>query len=454
MNSTSSLAHFVAELDARNTPSAVVDVMQGHVFDSITAAIAGGRVNETLHVAAIVAEQYGAGNALAIGTGLRTSLPAAALLGCVTARCSEVDDIHLRSCITPGAIIVPAAFALASTRPDIDAATLVFACTAGYETLIRFGLAIDGPQTLYRGIWPTYACAGFGIVATLGRLLCLPAAQIADAFGIAATLALGTTGRPAGPTSRWLTLGCAVQSGVLAVLAAQRGLRGDTALLDGPWAAITGIALDPKQLTTDLGAVFRSAELSYKPWCAAKQTIAATHAFRALLAADAIDANGIREIVVEVPSAYAAMIDKPHLPAGRQESFSSVHYQLALAAFAPELAYDVVRNETIGTAAVQRLMSVTRVVTDETFGVAYPAAWPARVRVIDASGSAHTREVHHPPGDPGTAFEWLELERKSSRVTGLADGTVTDLAQRCRSLPAGRLQGLLAAIERATQAHG
>ncbi len=171
MNSTSLLAHFVTALDANNTPPDVVDTMQRHIFDSVAAAIAGGGVSESLCVQAVVEAQYGTGNARAVGTGIRTSLPAAALLGCVAARCSEVDDIHMQSCITPGAIIVPAALALASTRTDIDESALLFACIAGYETIIRFAIAIDGPRILYRGIWPTYVCAGFGIAATIGRML-------------------------------------------------------------------------------------------------------------------------------------------------------------------------------------------------------------------------------------------------------------------------------------------
>jgi 2-methylcitrate dehydratase PrpD len=438
------LARFIAGSDVGRFPSGVAGALPRHVFDSLTAAIAGAGVSETRDVRAIVERHYGAGPALAAGTGVRTSLPAAALLGCVAARCSEVDDIHLRSCITPGSIVVPAAFALASTLDGVDAATFLAAVAAGYEVLMRFGLAIDGPQILYRGIWPTYVCAGFGIAAVLGRLLRLNEDRIADALGIAATLALGTTGRPPAPTSRWFTMGCAVQNGVLAVLGAQQGLRGDTALLDGSWSKITGIALDPQILTADLGDTYLIEELCFKPWCAAKQTIAATDAFREILTATKLSANRITDIRIDVPPAYAAMIDRQALPSARQESFASVQYQLALAAFAPERAYDVVRAQIVDDADVRRLMSVSRVVVDETLSASYPSAWPARVSVR-VDGAEHTREVQHPLGDPGTTFGWLELERKCARVTGLDDARVRELAGHCRALSdGGSLNALLA----------
>ncbi len=34
---------------------------------------------------------------------------------------------------------------------------------AGYEVMVRFGQAIDGPSVLYRGIWPTYFATPLGI---------------------------------------------------------------------------------------------------------------------------------------------------------------------------------------------------------------------------------------------------------------------------------------------------
>jgi 2-methylcitrate dehydratase PrpD len=437
MSSTQTLARFIAGLDIGALPTGILDALPRHVFDSLTAAIAGAGVAETRDVRAVVEEYYGGGPALAVGTGVRTNLPAAALLGCVAARCSEIDDIHLRSCITPGSIIVPAVLAMASTMGDIGAPAFLAAVAAGYEVLMRFGLAIDGPQILFRGIWPTYVCAGFGVVAALGRLLRLNEAQIADALGIAATFALGTTGRPPAPTSRWLTMGAAAQNGVLAVLSARQGLRGDAALLDGQWSKITGIALEAECLTAGLGTTFLIDELCFKPWCAAKQTIAATDAFRDILTTAGPNANDIVEIRIDVPSAYAAMIDRQQLPSARLESFASVQYQLALAAFAPDRAYDVVRATTVTDPNVARLMSVTRVAIDEALDASYPSAWPARVYVRLAGGTEHTREVHHPLGDPGTVYGWSELERKCERVTQLDSGRVRALAEHCRSLLSG-----------------
>src|SRR5262244_2244205 len=73
---------------------------------------------------------------------------------CALARLSEIDDIHLASTTTPGAIVVPGAIAIAAACRNRDPDTLAAAMTAGYEAMIRFGQAIGGPSILYRGIWP------------------------------------------------------------------------------------------------------------------------------------------------------------------------------------------------------------------------------------------------------------------------------------------------------------
>jgi 2-methylcitrate dehydratase PrpD len=452
MSVTDALGAFVAGLAFEELPPDVRAHHELHVFDSIGAALAGSAVPETLDVRDLVAASYGAGPALAIGTARRTSVPAAALLGAVSARCSEIDDIHLRACITPGSLIVPVAVAIASADSSIDGATFLAACAAGTEVLVRLGVAVDGPKILYRDIWPTYLCAPMGIAATVARLLRLDAAQTADAIGIAASIATGTTGRPAGKTSRWLTMGCAVQNGVIAALGAQRGMRGDTALLDANWSKILGVPLDTGALLDGLGERYEGAASCMKPWCAAKQTVAATDAFRTLLAGEGLDARELREVVVSVPGAYRAMIDKPGLPRVRQESFASVQYQFALAAFAPEKSYDIVRTEIATTPDVERLMAVTSVIGDAGLDAAYPAAWPARVTIAAADGRRFEREVMHPLGDPGTPFGWGEVRDKIVRASGIAAADVDGIAAATRALAGAPSTGpLIAAIASATR---
>ena len=113
------------------------------------------------------------------------ALPDQLAINCALARLSEIDDIYPGAMITPGAIVVPAALTIAASLPDLDRGEVEAAIIAGYEAMVRLGAAIDGPSVLYRGIWPTYFAAPFGVAVTTARLMRLDAGLTANALSIA-----------------------------------------------------------------------------------------------------------------------------------------------------------------------------------------------------------------------------------------------------------------------------
>ncbi|HXP93245.1 MAG TPA: MmgE/PrpD family protein [Candidatus Binatia bacterium] len=442
MTTTERLAAFVASLDPSTAGPSLLDAVRMHVFDTIGAACAGARVADTPPVRELVTSLGPRDPALALGQGLRTTLPLAALLGCVATRCTEIDDIHIGSCTTPGSVVVPAAIAAASAENSGDDRRFLAACLAGFEVLVRFGLAIDGAHILYKGIWPTYLAAGFGTAATVGKIAGLSAEQLAHAFAIVATMATGTVGgRAPGLTSRWFILGSAVQSAVMAALAAGRGMQGDLTLLDGRWSEITGVALDGERLVDGLGTRFHASEISFKPICSAKQAIAAVYAMRFLLENERINAGDIRHVLVEVPTAYAKMIDQPDLPKSRLASITNVRYQLALAAFAPETLNDPVRDQLPASDDISAFTKKVDVRADAALDTTYPESWPARVTLTLASGSQAVKELQRAPGDPGSGYGWSAVEAKYS-------GSAPEIATACKRLgERGTLSALLSALE-------
>jgi hypothetical protein len=75
----------------------------------------------------------------------------------------------------------------------------------------------------------------------------------------------------------------AVADGVRAAQAARQGVGGDPDLLDGPWLRDAhSLNADPTALTANLGRGSIYAQLSLKPFCSAKQAVAATEALMAL----------------------------------------------------------------------------------------------------------------------------------------------------------------------------
>jgi 2-methylcitrate dehydratase PrpD len=338
-------------------------------------------------------------------------------VNCALARLSEVDDIHLGAMITPGAIVIPAALTMAGTMPARGADDFVAAIVAGYEAMIRFGAAIDGPSVLYRGIWPTYFAAPIGIAALFARLARLDTALTAHALATALIMAAPGTGHHAAvTTARWLAVGYAAARGLQATLATQAGFTSDVNLADSDFLRnIFGITPNVDRLSGGLGELALH-QVSVKPWCAARQTMAATQALKEILADD-VDAETIMRIEAKVLPAHQRMIDHGVTAGDRFSHLTSVQYQMALAALSPDTAYDLGAPAREISPALAAFMARINVQPDDGLTVhGYPCNWAAHVAVeIPAGWRACT--VTHVPGDPSRPFSESDLRAKFRRVT-------------------------------------
>jgi len=383
---------------------------------------------------------------------LKLSAPDAALsdrvaIHCALTRLSEVDDIHLAAMITPGAIVVPAALTIAAARSEVDAAELAAAIVAGYEAMIRLGVAIDGPTVLYRGIWPSYFAAPFGVAAVAARLMRLDAGQAAHALATALIMAAPGTGHhAAATTARWLAVGYAAARGLQAAQAAQSGFTSDTGIADGDFLKnIYGISPDIVLLARGAGSLALE-QVSYKPWCAARQTMAATQALKEVLA-EGVDPQSIARIGVAVLPAHQKMIDHGVTAGDRFSHLTSAPYQLALAALAPGAAYALTPGPL--SPAVSSFMKRVQLRAEEGLVAAdYPRAWAAHVTVATAQ-KRHERSVTHVPGDPARPFSEDDLRQKFVRVTAPVLDAEQARAAFNRALDAvENPAGMLAEIER------
>jgi len=387
----------------RPVPDAVREAVRLHVIDTVGALVAGTR---TVEGQTLLRFRVQAGAA---------ALPRDLMTLCALARLTEIDDIHLASMTTPGAVVIPGALAIAATQPSHDADALIEAIVVGYEAMIRLGLALDGPTLLYRGIWPSYFAAPFGIAAVASRLLGLDAAQSANALALALTYAAPGVGHHnAATTARWLSVGQAARNGLAAARAAQAGFTADVALLDGGFfPGVYAIAPNTAAFTDRLGERAALLDLSFKPWCAARQTMAATQALKEIIA-DGVAADGIVSVKAAVVPPHRKMIDHGVTPGDRASYLTSVPYTMAVAALAPRLADALSPAPDDVPESVHALMRKIAVEPDDALLADYPRTWPAHVVVTTASGIREKR-VTAVPGDPARPFGGDEVTAKFRR---------------------------------------
>ena len=328
---------------------------------------------------------------------------------CALVRLSEIDDIHLPSMTTPGSVVIPAALTVATALPAIASDDVPAAMLAGYEAMIRFGLAIKGPDVLYRGIWPTYFGAGIATAAVAARLLRLDAEQTAQALGLAITAAAPAVGQHhAVTTARWLCVGNAARTGLNAALAAQAGFTADLNVLQSRlFPDVYGITPDIARFA-DPALAF--SQVSFKPWCAARQTMAATQALRELLATG-IAVDNITQITAHVLPPHLKMIDHGVRPSDRASFLTSLPYQLAVAALSPTEMAGLVQTVGVPLPQLQSFMAKITVVGGDALLSGYPVVWPARIVVTTTSGR-HEHRVETIPGDPARPFTADDVARK------------------------------------------
>src|SRR5205807_10194275 len=124
---------------------------------------------------------------------------------------------------------------------------------------------------------------------------------------------------------------------------AQAGFTSDLRLLDSGFLTnVYGITPAPSVLTDGLGAELMLSQVSFKPWCAARQTMAATQALLEVIEAGTA-APDIGEIRVRVLPPHLKMIDHGVVAGDRASHLTSVQYQMAVAALEPGGAFDVCR---------------------------------------------------------------------------------------------------------------
>jgi 2-methylcitrate dehydratase PrpD len=413
---------FVAQRVRGRVPASTRALAKLHVTDTVGAWVAGARTADGQRLMRTPAV---AGNDLANDLGIH----------CAQTRLSEVDNIHLASTTTPGGIVIPAALTIAAARPETSPDALLEAIVAGTEAMVRLGAAIDGPTVLYRGIWPTYFAAPFGVAAVAARLYDLNAAQTAHALALALTFASPGVGHHnAETTSRWFAAGHAARNGLVAAQAARTGFTSDLTLLDGGFLhGIYGITPNVAAFTEALGERFALDDTSFKPWCAARQTIAATQALLEIIESG-VSPETMTSVDVHVLPPFLKMIDHGVKAGDRASHLTSVQYNVALAACDPSGLYDVTHSPERVPDDVHAFMQKISVAADPALLAHFPRAWAARV-VVHAAGGTREQLVTHGWGDPQRPFDDARVEEKFRRVLApMAGAYVESLLARSRSV--------------------
>jgi len=416
---TAKLAGFLAGLDYDAIPAHVVERAKDLVLDHAGVALHGLDLPWSRIISEYAEAEGGSGASTLYGRG-RIAARMAALGNGTLAHAIELDDTHDESLSHPGAVVIPAALAVAEAR-GASGRELIAAIVAGYEAQCRAGAAATR-NLMLRGFHPTATAGVFGACAAAARLMRLDADTLQSAWGLAVSMSSGVTQfteDAAGTMVKRLHAGMPAHNGVMAAELAARGFRGPRQALDGKsgFTHVIGAEPDDARITRALGEAWEIERVSIKLYACCRM-------FHALI--DAIgearaDASWTPAEVEEVEAFGPCLMVEGHMQY-RPESVMSAQYSLPYTV-AASLLLDPRDPRSFDEQAMKRpdvLALADRVQgrVDQVFDSRFPARCGGRARFSLKGGRVVERALDDSRGTPAKPVDRSGIEAKFRALTG------------------------------------
>ncbi len=434
------LADHAASWRLRSIPPDLERHARRALLDWFAALLPGcTRPPATLLAAALAGEQ-GSGKAICYVDGRHVSQRHAALLNATASHTVEFDDIYRDAGYHPACPTIPAALAAAQTV-GASMADLLRAIIAGYEIGCRVGVAV---QPSHYRFWHTTGTVGtLGAAAAASVVLGLDGTQTAHAIATAATMTGGLQQAFRGEgMSKPLHAGHAAEAGLLAALAAGKGVTGALDVLNGPagFAAATSESTGDWHRALDgLGESHAIAAITFKNHGCCGHIFAALDGIVALQTANGFGLDDVAAIHVGGYGPTKTVCDRPDAQTEQDARFSVQYCAAALlrlggvrlAAFTPENLTDP---------AIRAAMAKITVSLDPDLADSYPARRAARVAVTLRDGTVLRHFQPTRKGDPDLPLSDDDLVAKFRELAGPAIGldqalTLEDALLRGSALP-------------------
>jgi 2-methylcitrate dehydratase PrpD len=236
LSPTRVLAGYAASLRLEDIPREVRARAKECLIDTIAIALRGREPPWSRIAVDLARDQANTGKSRLIGfADVAVRAESAAFTNGVLAHALELDSLRKPGAgVHPGAVVVAAALAAGQERGSSGKALLT-AVIAGFEVLLRVGLA-TAHSAEPRGFHAPGLTGPFGAAAAAGALFGLNKQQMTSAFGIAGSTCSGLMQfavEKEGAMVKRFHIGHAAQNGIVAARLAERGFSGPQRILEG-----------------------------------------------------------------------------------------------------------------------------------------------------------------------------------------------------------------------------
>jgi 2-methylcitrate dehydratase PrpD len=242
MDETLELTRRCRNITFGKLPREVIDTVK-HLFLDYLGVVIRGSQTESAKCAQSLASNFQStfGDMTIIGTEIVADPLNAALANGIAAHSIECDDVVNEASLHPAVTVLTTALSAAQVAGGCRGKDFIEAVVAGYETVIRLGVAVDPAAHYARGFHPTATCGTFGSAMTAACILGLDEKQTVNALGIAGSQAAGSMEYLTdGVYTKRFHAGWASKSGLTAALLAREGFTGPRTIIEGKFGFLKG----------------------------------------------------------------------------------------------------------------------------------------------------------------------------------------------------------------------
>lgn len=413
------LAAFVLDTPAEGIPEFARERARMSLASTIASASMGYGIASTGIIRSIELGDGGAPAASVWFSDARLPASRAARVNAVASDAAASDDSDLRSIAHIGTIVSTCGIAIAETTGS-TAAEVLDAMVLGYEVAGRIDEALT-PGRMRRGFHGSVSTV-FGATATAGRLLGLDHDGLTHALVLAATSIGGMAISADTSWGREYHAGHSAFSGIQAALAAQRGFRGETTLLEAPRGFLEAMgAQSVEQITEGLGDSWDIVtDMAIKLMPGAHPFHAVAEAAAEAGAAARARPDEIDRVVVNAAVQWTTFHGDPH-PRNLVDAAHSLQYFVAAAIVDGAFGWQHMDEQRMLDPGIARVQDLVEMDPDPT---PLPDRFPHRhggtVTIILTDGRSFTATCTAPRGSGPRGVEWADVDDKYRRLAPIA----------------------------------
>jgi 2-methylcitrate dehydratase PrpD len=315
---TARLSTYMSEARERAVPEAVVEKTKLHVLDTFAAMISGADLPPGRVVLGFARANRGDQSSTVAGSDVLCGPIEAALVNGMLAHADETDDSHAPSLSHPGCVVVPATLAIGE-RFGISGTHFLRAVTLGYDIGTRVTMTLGATFRNERRNSSHGFAGAFGGSAGAGCAASLNAQQMCWLIDYAAQQAAGlnATLRDTGHVGKgFVFAGQPARGGATAALLVHAGATGVDDILSGRgnFLHVHTPGADPAGLIDKLGERYEVTRTNIKKWSVGSPIQAPLDALEILIKRHGFDADGVKQLIVRLPTGEAATVDNRDLP--------------------------------------------------------------------------------------------------------------------------------------------